>query len=479
MSAKFIFGSAAAYLTMTAAEKAASILVFPLTTRVLTPADYGVMLLISNVTAIINLLFAYSLVQSLPTLFSHASSESERRAAFTTVIVSVLAVLLAFYAAMALLSNEMSAFFLQTPAYGMAIKAGALSFFAGACAISLAMVARLLERHTLYLAAQLPALLLQVAITVTLFFTGALTVTTQYISTAVAGLLSATIYIVTLRHWLSGRFETEKLASAGRIGMQMLPWQAAMLLTMNSAAFFLTRSGHLDEAGLLLAATSAAALLLAVSGGFSNVWTPFVLLRKDQPDLPQMQVRIFSLYSSALLMAAAALGLFSHELFFVLAGPAFREGYRFVPALVLAFSILSFADCFAQGLQARNRTVHYAWIGLTASAVFVITALGLARGLGAWGIITAMIAAFSVMLVLLQIVSARLMPVAYPWTRHALMWAVAIGVVSAALPLDIGWGNAAIKLAGLVLIGGLPFAFGAVRWSDVLLARTTLLPSAR
>lgn len=476
MSAKFVFGSSAAYLAVTIAERASSLLLFPLMTRVLTPGDYGVMLLVSNGAAMINLLFGFSLIQALPTLFSNASSENSRRAACTTIIVAIFAILFALYAAAALLSNEISAFFLHTPAFGTTVALGALSFFVSACSLSLALITRLLERHELYLAVQLPALLLQVGIIATLFLSGSLSVTSQYIATAAAGLLSATTYIVTLRYWLSGRFQASDLGKAGRIGAQMLPWQIATLLTMNSAAFFLTRSGHLDQAGLFLVATGVAGLMLAISTSFANVWTPFVLLRKDQHDLAGTQVRIFSLYSSALLITATALSLFSHELFVVIAGPAFRDGYRFVPALALAYCVFSFADCFAQGLQARQRTIHYAWIGVVASSVFVVTAFCLTGIIGAWGIIAAMTTSFLVMLVLLQSVSARFLPVAYPWRRHGMMWIIATSVVSLALPLEVSWAGSSAKLVVLICVACLPFLFGAVRWSDLLLTKNILFP---
>lgn len=474
MSAKFIFGSSAAYLAVTIAERTVSLLTFPLMTRILTPSDYGAMLLIGNGAAVINLLFGFSLCQALPTLFSNASSNATRRATSTTIILSVVTIMCALYLAMALFSIRISSFFLHTPAYARAIALGAAASFIGACAISLIAVVRLTERHNLYFFAQLPALAIQLGLLASLFLSGSLNVETQYLATAGAGLFSTTIYAIALRYWLSGRFEIPRLVRAGRIGLQMLPWQMANLLATNSAAFFLTRAGHIEEAGLFLVASGAAGLILAASYSFANVWTPFVLLRKNQPTLAQTQVRVFSLYSSALLVAASGLSLFSHELFMVLAGPAFREGYRFVPALAFTLSIFCFADCFAQGLQARQKTIHYAWIGIAASAMFLLIALSTTAGLSAWGIILAMGGSFLVMLVLLQMTSARFMPVAYPWARHGLMWLVAILIVACTFSLEPNWPSAAAKLLALMLIATLPFLFGAMHGSDLLTAKNVL-----
>lgn len=474
MSARFVFGSSAAYLIMTIAERAVTLILFPVMTRTLTPGDYGVMLLVGNGAALINLLFGFSLAQALPTLFSNAGTTASRRIVCTTILVSIAVILCALYSATAVFSRQISVFFLQTPIYASAIAIGSLSAFLNACVLCVALIVRLTERHTLYLTVQLPALMLQVAVIFSLLFIGALNVTSQYAATAAAGLFSLTIYAVVLRNWLSGPFKTGELIRASVIGAQMLPWQIATLLATNSAAFFFTRAGHLEEAGLFLVASGAAGLIVAASSSFTNVWTPFVLLRKNQADLASIQVRIFSLYSSTLLVAASALSLFAHEVFTILAGPAFQAGYRLVPVLVLAYCLFGFSEAFAQGLQANQRTVHYSWIGIAASAVFLAIALPLAKILGALGIATAMIGCFLTMLILLQLASRRFMPVSYPWGRHCLMWLVGIAIVLPLYQIGISWSGAAAKVLALICVIGLPFIFRAVHLSDLRLAKASL-----
>lgn len=479
MSARFVFGSSAGYLVVTIVERAVSLLLFPLTTRILTPSDYGVMLLISNGAALINLLFGFSLIQALPTLFSNAKSEAARRTVCTTILLSVAVILGILYLATAVLSREISNFFLHTPKYETAIALGALSSFLSGCSLSLVVLVRLTERHNLYPKVQLPGLILQAGLIFWLIIAASLNVTSQYIAISAAGAFTTITYFLVLRRWLTGRIESQQLMAATRIGMQMLPWQIATLLTTNSAAFFLTRSGHVENAGLFLIAYSVASLLIAISSSFESVWTPFVLLRKDRQDLALTQVRIFELYSSVLLLAASALGLFAHELFVILAGPAFREGYQLVPTLSFALCLFCFANSFAQGLQATQRTIHYAWIGAVTSAIFVSIALVLAPKWGATGVAVAMSGGFLTMLVLLQLTSGRLMPVYYPWARHSLLWVTAVGIVISTYSLAISWQTVAIKIGGLATILILVFLFRAARVSDLRLAADSLRATLR
>lgn len=477
-STRFIFGSSAVYLAVLVGERAASLLLLPLMTRFLTPSEYSVMLLIANGGVFISLLFG--LVAGLPTLFTSVASDAERRAACTTTTMLSVAVILALLnGAVAMFAQPISIYFLHTPAYANVISLGALFSFLNVCWLGLVAILRLTERHKLYLAVQAPVLILQTGLIVWFIAFAGMGLTGYYVAVATGAFLSSAIYAVALRRWLSGSFEWPLLGRGIRIALEIAPWTLGAMLTMNSAAFFLTRGGHLDEAGLFMVASGGAGLLLALSNSFENVWTPFVLARKDEAGLAQIQVRIFSLYSSVMLAAAAALSLFAQEIFRILTGPAFQQGYRFMPALCISYCIFCFANAFAQGLQARSRTVHYAWIGLVASAVFLVICLPLVGRFGAWAIIAAMAGGFLTMLVLMQWTSGRLLPVGYPWLRHGLMWLAAVAIIAAVYPLGLGVMPFAVKCAAFAGILGLPLLFGVLHGADLRLAKDFIFSKGR
>ena len=378
---------------------------------------------------------------------------------------------------MAICAGAISLRLLQTAAPAEVVAFGALASFLMAFSLCLASVVRLQEWHKLYMIVQLPAVLIQLGLLIVLLVAAKLGLSALYIAMSAAGLFTTLAYVVAVRHWLTGSFDRHILAEAARIGARMLPWQLATLLTTNTAGFFLARAGHIEEAGLFAVAASAVAVLVGLSNSFSNVWTPFVLLRHTEADIVATQRRVFEIYSAALLVAASGLGLFAQEIFAILLGPAFRNGFHYVPPLAFAYCLFCFANNFAQGPQAKQRTGHYAWIGAAVAAVFLAVCLPLVGGSGPYGIIAAMGAGFLTMLLLLQIVSERLMPVAYPWVRHGLMWLAAVSVIGLAYPLGESWRGLAIKLVAILMVCGLPFLFGALRISDVRLAVAALLKS--
>jgi O-antigen/teichoic acid export membrane protein len=474
MSARFVFGSTATYLAVSIATSATSVLLVPLMTRALTPADYGVMLLIANGSAVIGYLFAFPFAQAVPTLFNAMSDDRPRRALTTTIFLSIATIMLLPHALVGMLSTQISIIFTNIPNYADAIAWSALWSYLNICSLILILIARTTERHSLYLLVQLPALALQTVLIVWFVVLHPMRLVGFYLATAITATVIAAAYLLALRRWITGSFEAQFVSAACRIGAQTLPWQLAVVLTTSSAAFFLTWKGHLNEAGLFSLASGIAGVLMAISNSFESVWSPFVLMRRDQPDLAKVQIRMFSLFSSALLIVASAISLFAHEIFMFLTGPAFQEGYRLVPALSLALCILAFANCFAQGFQARQRTVHYAWIGLVVIMVFFAACLGLVGRFGAFGIIASMGAAFLTMLILLQLMSRRFMPVPYTWGRHGLMWLTAVAIVAYGYPLEVSLVGIAAKTAAIVCISCLPFLFGVVHLHDARLAYDTV-----
>ena len=477
MTARFVFMSSTAYLAVTAVEVAATFVSLPIMTRMLSPAEYGLMLLIANAAGLVNLMFGFSLAQALPTLFAGTMSLERRRTVSTTVLATIAAVSAALYGTMAICAGEISFRLLQTSAHAEVIAFGALASFLIAFSLCLASVVRLQEWHKLYMMVQLPAVLIQLGLLVVLLVATKLGLSALYIAMSAAGLFTTLAYVSAVRHWLTGSFDRHILAEAARIGARMLPWQLATLLTTNTAGFFLARAGHIEQAGLFAVAASAVAVLVGLSNSFSNVWTPFVLLRHTETDIAATQRRVFEIYSAALLIAASGLGLFAQEVFVVLVGPAFRNGFHYVPPLAFTYCLFCFANNFAQGLQAKQRTGHYVWIGAATAVVFLAICLPLVGRSGPYGIIAAMGAGFLTMLLLLQIVSERLMPVAYPWARHGLMWIAAVSVIGLAYPLGGSWRGLAIKLAAILVVCALPFLFGALHISDVRLAVAALLKS--
>jgi O-antigen/teichoic acid export membrane protein len=298
MTARFVFTSSTGYLAVTVAEVAATFVSLPIMTKMLSPAEYGLMLLIANTAGLVNLMFGFSLAQALPTLFAGTVSLERRRAVSTTILAAIAAVSAALYGTMAICAGAISFRLLQTTAHAEVIALGALASFLIAFSLCLASVVRLQERHKLYMMVQLPAVLIQLGVLIVLLVATGLGLSALYIAMSAAGFFTALAYAVAIRHWLTGSFDRHILTEAARIGARMLPWQLATLLTTSTAGFFLARAGHssgrpLPWRPVRLPSSSASPTASAMSG------TPFKLLLRRRGGYRATQRRVFEVYSAA------------------------------------------------------------------------------------------------------------------------------------------------------------------------------------
>jgi O-antigen/teichoic acid export membrane protein len=467
MTARSVVHASTAYFAVTAAEMAATLVSVPVMTRLLSPSEYGVMLLITNMTALVNLLFGFSLAQALPPLFSAESSEHRRRATATTILRAIIAVsMVAHGVALFLIGRKFNVEGLPQTIEPPIALAGLGSFAVG-IGLCLASLGRLRERPRLVAGVQISAAVLQLGLLLYLLIGAGKGLAALYLAMSITGLCTTAIFAWALRDDLTGKFDWAILLDATKIAVRMLPWQLAMLLITNASGVLLASSGHVNEAGMFAVAAGLVAVLVGISNSFVSAWTPFVLNRHNDAGLSTTQRFVFRLYSSGLLVAASGIGLFAQEIFSVLVGPAFRQAYHFVPPLVLAYSLFCFAQAFSQGLQAKQDMRDYTGIGTATAAVFLVVGLTLIPRFGAYGLIAAMSAAYLTMLVLLQRVSEHLLPVGYPWGRHGLMWLAAIGIVGITYGVGISWQGLAFKTTAAMAIASLPFVFGAISASDL------------
>jgi O-antigen/teichoic acid export membrane protein len=467
MTTRLVIQASTVYFAVTFLEMASALISVPIMTRLLSPAEYGMILLIANTSAIASLLFGYSLAQALPSLFTASPDEGHRRATATTILWAIFFVSGIVHCCIVLTATQLSQLKILAFQTSPPIALAGFASFAMTTSLSLANLVRLRERSSLVAWVQIPATLLQLGLLLYLLVSAQWGLSSLYLAMSVVGAITTVVYIYALRRDLTGHFDWHILQDAARIAVRMLPWQLATLLATNTGGFLLARSGHLEEAGMFAIAAGLVAVMVGLSNSFVGAWTPFVLNRHTDPGLVATQRNVFRLFSSGLMLAASGLALFAQEIFSILVGPAFRQAYHFVPPLVFAYSLFCFAQAFSQGLQAKQEMRAYAGVGTAVATVFLAVSFTLVSRFGAYGLIAAMGAAFLTMLVLLQRVSERLLPVGYPWWRHGLMWLAAIGIVSMTYGTGISWQGFASKAAAVMAIAILAFILGGFGASDL------------
>jgi O-antigen/teichoic acid export membrane protein len=439
--------------------QAGGFVLLPLYTRCLTPADYGVLEVLNRLAETVGTCLMFGgLRQALLTFYQQSPDESDRRQIVATMF-GVLGTTIFLGGGLMLASaGPLSGLLNQFIHPGDAP--------IGAGLLRLALLAVLLEPFI-----QVPLTLLQarvesvrfVTINVGQFFLRiALCVLfVKYLHGGVAGALASSVTIGLLfglalcfRELVRspGRPDLRKLRGLLRFALPLVPGGLCFFLLHHGDRFFLLRCRDMQEVG-----TYALGYKLAQAAGMFGltplflVWTSQMYKAAQKDDAPEVFGAAITRILAAYLLTALPLALFQDEIVRLLGGAAYAQASTVVAPVLLAYFFQAAATLMDAGLYVRHRTGLKLCVTLATTAVMLLLYALLIPPYGSMGAALATLIGFVFLAVCTWVVSRRVFPIRYEWTRLAALLALASGLWLASRLLPVVWWVWPVK-AGLWLL---------------------------
>jgi O-antigen/teichoic acid export membrane protein len=440
----------------------------PILTRILTPEEYGVTLLINTSLALLTFALNLGLDQAFTALFCQSEDMRERRMISSTILVSRLVMF-----GMAVISVLLVPAYINSllfPSYNgiLVIVLAVVGFFVTTLISHFSLILRFLERHKLRFRLELALLLGQTVLSLTLIIGFGWRIEGIYAGTLIVGLAVLPVFYAFSRGYVQLIFSKNIFGELLKYGLPLVPAGAAFFIVGQTPSYFIKHYVSLDEVGIYSVAASLASVLLIVVTGFQQVWSPYVHSYYKEPETRQSFVRLYCIFSSVLFMVAVFLCLFAQEIVDVLIGPKFHLAYLYVPAIVLSHSCSTLGRNFSIGIGLTRKTYHRAWPSVIGAALYLILAFSLTPRFGLWGIIASQIVAFVMVGILLHTISQRLIRISYPYARNIAMWVLGVAFVSISYGLEPGWPAILEKLFIGILCLGLPFTLRILSTKDLV-----------
>lgn len=447
------------YSASTALARGVQIILIPVYTRLLGPAEFGVVDMVAVFGALVNLTVALEISQGVARYLADAQKESDRRSyASTGVIFSVGA-----YGTFALVSVTLATP-LATLLFGSDQWASALRIGIAALAINgLFTLLQDLLRWRLapgaYLLASMAYTLGNVGVGIYLVgFAGAgvAGVLWGQVAGAIAG---AAVAWSRMESFIAVSFDFVRLK-------EMLGYSGPLVLSGIAvfASQFIDRIAvrellGIDSLGIYGVAARFASMLGLVTVALQAALTPLVYQRYRDPGTPLELARIFRCYCAVMVPALGALALFSPEIIAAFSGPSYRAAKDILPVLAVA-SLLTTLYIFAPGSFLEKRTGVVAGINLTAAGLNLVLNLILVPTLGIRGAALATCCAAAVAFNGFMMSSQWLYPVPHAWTRigNAAALALVLIVVGIWLSSDQRGLQPELFAVKLLLIGAAALA---------------------
>jgi O-antigen/teichoic acid export membrane protein len=433
------FRHAAVYGLCNLLVQAGGVVLLPLYTHYLTPADYGVLEVLGRLAETVSTCLIFGgLRQALLTFYQQSTHEAERRRIVTTTLALLALTCVAGGGLVLAAAGPLSR------ALGQALQGPGAGVSAGL--LRLAILAILLEPLAI-----VPMTLIQARVQSTLFVTVTLGMFLVRLTLCVAlvagfgwgvaGVLLATVlttsaFGICLSVWeltrSLGRPEWGQVRALLRFALPFVPGGVGFFILHHGDRFFLLRHYGTEEVGLYALGYKVAQVVSTFSlTPLYMVWSARMYEEARSPEAPGVFGRAFTRILSAYLLVGLGLCLFEDEALAVLAGPAYARSTEVIPLVLLACFFQAGSSLMDAGFYVRHRTGLKLGITLTATALMLVLYALLIPPFGSHGAALATLGGFAFLAAHTWWTTQRVFPVRYEWPRLLTLVALAAALALA------------------------------------------------
>lgn len=419
-----------------------AVLLLPLYTHYLSPADYGQIETLVALVTVLTIVLRLGISSAFFRFYFDADDPAGRRLVLRTSFWFTMAMATLGLALVAGLAGPISELLFDTPDAADLVRASAVALWAQMNYEQLTSLFRVEERSVAFVLASLTNVLLTVGGTIVLVVVlgkGPLGV--------IVGNFTGTliVYLALLgyrREQLGLQLDRPLLREMNSFGLPLVPSALLLWVTSFSDRFFLVKLTDTTDVGLYSVGVRIASAMVLVLTAFRMAWPAFAFSIQDDGEAKRTYAWVLTYLVALATWAATGLTLLAPWLVGWLAAPRFASASSVVGPLAFAAVALGGYVVISIGIG-RSRRTQFNWV-ITGAAAVVNVALNFALipPYGMMGAAAATVAAYTVMFAGMAWWSQRVYPVPYQWRRVATAAAAGLALV----------------LAGKLLGGGLPVA---------------------
>lgn len=400
-----------------AATSLIGLLLLPVYTRLLTPADYGKLAIIALATTITTLLLESGQRSAFFRYYSQMGTEKERRRLTGTVFIYLLVSAATLLSPLLLFFDRIAAPFAQDLTMVPLFRIALLSTFFDVASVIPFATFRAEQRAVRY--AALSAM--RFFISAVLNILAVVVLRWGVVGVIYANLTTSVLFFSLCIGLLLGKIEWTVdrtfLTQTLRFGLPIVPAALAGWVLTFSDRFFLERFGNISQVGIYAVGYSVAASMNMMMGWVNNAWGPYCFSIAAQRDAKEVYAKTLTYAMTLFTLAGLGLSLFSREILSLLVAPSYSRAASIIPPVVLAYLFFEINYFIAFGLDLSGKTKYYPLIIITAAVLNLSLNLILIPPFGMMGAAMATLLSYSALPLIGYVVVHRLYPVPYEWQR--------------------------------------------------------------
>jgi O-antigen/teichoic acid export membrane protein len=444
-------------------NQAMSILLLPLYTRFLTPADYGVLEVIYFLSSIVAIVLGLGIADAMNRFYFDSEEQARRNLVVSTTTIGIGGIYLGFCLLLLPFSGLAANLFLDSPNYTDHFVILFLTLGVGFTnGIGMSYL-RVEKRSVTLMIYSVSQLLLTIALN--LYFIIELKMGAKGI--LLSTLIANSIMGFGLLAWILRRtglhFSREIYKEMIAFGLPMIPSSLGSYVVIASDRYFVKEYVSLADTGLYsLGYKIGAAMHSFVTSPFIQIWTPRRFELFGTEDSEQVFAKIYTYFFAVLTFLGLAVSLLAKDILKIMTTDAYWSAFRIVPVIVLAHLIHALYYHFTIAISYKKQTKYYAYLNITVGVINLALNFALIPTLGVMGAALSTLITYTARSGLVYYYADRLHPITFEFTRtiKLLLAAGAVFWVGQMLASGSLWTDVAIQSGVLLLFPALLFILG-------------------
>jgi O-antigen/teichoic acid export membrane protein len=435
----------------------------PIYTRLLTPADYGILSLLTVTSALATVVVQLGLGSAF---FREIIYEgSDERDVESTSLYFLLGESGLFLGILILLSPGLSNLIFGTADRAPLLRLVFLADWVGV--VDVVFNARLRARTQSTLFSVFSVSRFAVGILLNLYYIVVLRqgVEGLIIAALIADTLFASLYFILLVRDLRPTFSIPILRRMLKFGIPLVPVGLSSLLLTMADRYFLKHFSTIAQVGLYSLGYNIGLVMNLVEHAFQLAWPPHRFAIAKQPNAKHQFARMLTYYLLAFGFLAMALSLLAKEVLMIMATPKFYPAAAVVPLIALSYIFSGVRHMTNTGLAIMNKNYYVPPIIMASALLNLALNYLLIPPYGMIGAAWATILSYLVLVIIQTLVNLHFYFIRYEYGRMAkiaLTWGITYGV-SLWIEFPFLWLNVGLKC---LLLLAYPFVLYILRFYE-------------
>jgi O-antigen/teichoic acid export membrane protein len=415
------------YMLGSVASRMVGFVMIPVYTRFLTPADYGVLELVSLTIDIVGMFAALGIHSAITRFYFDYKDQDDRNEVITTALISTLILASIPTAILIYRADLLSNLVFGAGQYSYYFQLLLLANFLDMVVMVPMTVLTIREKSKTYVGFALLRLALSLSLNIYFVIVLELGVVGILYSSLISISVSTVLLTIVVMRRFRFRFSLAKAIKMLKFGLPLVIAALGTFVLNFADRYFLEHFGTLRMVGLYAVGYKfALGLSELLHRPFILMWNVFMFKIADRDDAKEMYARVMTYNSFVVIFLALGMAVLIKDVLRVIVAPDFTEAHKIVPLILAGFYFYYMMPILDVGIMLTKKTHLRAINVIVAALVNLALNYFLISRFDMMGAAGATFLSYSFLAILTLFVSGRVFKVNYEYFRLAKMYVTAL-----------------------------------------------------